>query len=256
VNPAVRCARPPPQHRRTAAPPGLTVAARYRDAVTSPARTPPSALPPTPRWALVPAALAPVGMIGGWTLAAALAPGFDPARETISALATARVEHPGVMTAGLVLTGLAHVGTAVGLRPAAQLGRVLLAVGGLGALAVAAFPADVAEDRHGLAAAIAFAALSVWPLGAWRRAGAGATRRPGGRPAVLAPATSVVAALALLALLAWFDTGVPQVDGESLTGLSERAVAGAQALWPLVVVLGTVRPRSARTPRLGGTSGT
>ncbi|NTW41094.1 MAG: DUF998 domain-containing protein, partial [Cellulomonadaceae bacterium] len=121
---------------------------------------------PAAPWTPVTAALAPVAMIGGWTLAAALAPGFDPVAGTISALATDQVTRPWVMTAGLALTGLCHLGTAAGLRPAALPGRALLGLGGLGTLAVAAFPVHVAPVAHGLAAGTAFVALAVWPAGA------------------------------------------------------------------------------------------
>ena len=190
------------------------------------------------------ATLAPVGMIGGWTLTQALEPWFDPLRGTISALAIGPVQHSWVMTAGLALTGLGHLGTAVGLRSAAPAGRVLLALGGIGALAVAAFPTDVAPTQHALAAAIAFGALSLWPAGAWRR-------RWAGRPWVLAPGTSFAVTGVLLALLGWFAFGVPQIGGETLTGLAERVLAGAQVLWPLAVVLVIVRGGRNRARHAG-----
>jgi zinc transporter ZupT len=59
------------------------------------ARTTPRSRPRVRGWAVASAVAAPVGMIGGWTLAAVLQRGFDPVRETISELATAAVELPG-----------------------------------------------------------------------------------------------------------------------------------------------------------------
>src|SRR5687768_3435009 len=92
-------------------------------------------------WAVLSAGLAPVCLVGGWTLAARRQPdGYDAVRDTISALAGRGATDPWVMTAGLAGLGACHVVTALGLRPAATPGRVLLAAGGAATLAVAAFP--------------------------------------------------------------------------------------------------------------------
>ncbi|MBX9243513.1 DUF998 domain-containing protein [Actinotalea ferrariae] len=190
-----------------------------------------------PAWTLASAAAAPVAMIGGWTLAAAAQERFDPVRETISALAATDATAPWIMTAGLAGTGLAHLVTAAGLRAARRPGRVLHAVGGLATLAVAALPVDVASRAHGVAAGIAFVALSLWPAFAWRR---------GERvPVVLRPVVGLAAAVVLLALLVLFVLELQGLtpDGGAATGATERWLAGAQALWPLAVVLGLRRTR-------------
>jgi hypothetical membrane protein len=174
---------------------------------------------------LAPAVAAPVAMIGGWLLAEALAPGFDPVARTISELATADVPHPGVMTAGLLVTGAAHVGTAAGLRGVPRAGRLGLALGGVATAAVGLLPLDRAPQAHGVAAAVAFGALALWPAASARRSGP----RPL-RPAVVVPATA-----ALLALLGWFVA--EQARGGGVVGLAERAVAGAESLAPLALVL-------------------
>lgn len=182
-----------------------------------------------PTWALVSATIAPVAMIGGWTVAAARqAAAFDPVRDTISALATSAATAGWIMTAGLAVTGVCHVITAAGLRAAAPGGRVLLAVGGVATAAVAALPVDVAPGAHGAAAGVAFVALSVWPAAAGRPGARGVLRRRRG----------TAATTGLVALLVWFVLelqGAPPASG-ALTGLAERALAGAQSLWPLVVV--------------------
>jgi hypothetical protein len=101
---------------------------------------------------------------------------------------------------------------------------VLLATGGAATVAVAAFPQPATGDSpaHVAAAAVAFPALSLWPALAWRRG-----RSP-------SRAVSFGAASGLLALLGWFGldffTGAPRI------GLSERALAAAQSLWPLAAV--------------------
>ena len=192
-----------------------------------------------PGWAVGTAALTPLGMIGGWTLAAALqGPGFDQVRDTISALATQSMQAPEVMTVGLALTGLGHLATAAALRPARARGRVVLAVGGLATVVVSALPVDSAPRAHGVAAAVGFGAHSLWPALAARRGG----------PGPLRPAVGIAASGALLALLTWFVVELQGVgpDGGAATGLAERAVAGAQSVWPLVVVLGLLRAARAR----------
>ncbi|WP_129338236.1 DUF998 domain-containing protein [Cellulomonas endophytica] len=199
---------------------GPTTAARGTDGV--------------PPWALASAVLAPVALVGGWTVAASREPGFDPVRETISALAATDAAAPAVMTAGLAVTGLAHVVTAAGLRPLAARARLLHAVGGVATAAVAALPSDVAGRPHGVAAGVAFVALAVWPAAAVRPGGTG----PAGR-------TGAVAAAVLVGLLGWFvlELTAPVPGVGDAVGLSERALAGGQALWPLAAVLLLRRPR-------------
>ncbi|SDI81325.1 Protein of unknown function [Frankineae bacterium MT45] len=199
-----------------------------------------------PRWAIVSSAGAPTALIGGWTLAAALQPQFSSARDTISALAAPTAEHRWVMTASLVTVGCCHVATAAGLHPARAAGRGLLALGGLATLAVAAFPIPASPDEpfpavgsstvHTAAASVAFGCLAVWPALAARR------QSP---VRALRPRWSLPAAGLLVAATGWFGS---QLDGD-LVGLSERVAAGAQALWPLVVVLSarSALPRSGRS---------
>jgi len=176
------------------------------------------------------AAFAPLFLIGGWTLAAALQPaGFSSVRDTISALAGLGATDRWVMTAGLAGLGVCHMVTALGLRPAAAGGRLLLALGGVATVLVAVFPVPRVGTSHihQVVAGIGFASLGLWPALAWRR----------GRPVpwVLRPAISVVAAVVLLGLVGWFATEL-YGDGTRV-GLTERFAAGAQSLWPLVVVL-------------------
>lgn len=209
-----------------------------------------------PTWAVASAVAAPVAMIGGWTLAGALQPRFDPVLETISALAATDATAPWVMTAGLAGTGAAHVVTALGLRPVPAPARAVHALGGLATLAVAALPVDAAPRAHGIAAGVAFGALALWPALAWRRGHRHQQRHrpgaagsaPGPRAhAVLSAPVAVGAATALTGLLALFVLelqGLTPDDGAA-TGLTERLVAGAQALWPLVVVVALRRAASS-----------
>ncbi len=210
-----------------------------------------------PGWATASSVTAPVLLIGGWTVAAAVQEGgFDPAAETISALAAQGATDRWLMTAALAGLGACHVITALGLRPAALSGRIVLAVGGLATIAVAAFPLDAGGEStpHAVAAGIAFLALAVWPAVAVPRAAVAPERRV---PWGLRPIVARVATAVLLGLVVWFalSLGGPRV------GLAERVAAGAQACWPLAVVMSvraewgrrlrTVSPASPATRRPG-----
>jgi hypothetical membrane protein len=205
-----------------------------------------------PWWAVGSSIAAPVFLIGGWTVAAALQPaGFDPLRDTISALAALGAADRVVMTVAFVGLGVSHLVTATGLLPAALVGRLVLALGGLATVLVAAFPEPRvgSSSRHALVAGIALVSLALWPALSGRRspktpdgvsgpatAGA-ATGRPvawGLRPGVAIGATAVL--LGLLGLFAAQLYG----DGPRI-GLTERLLAGAEALWPLVTVLSARR---------------
>jgi len=183
----------------------------------------------TPWWAVLSSAAAPAVLIGGWTLAAQRQPeGYDSTVATISSLAAQNATDRWLMTAALLGVGVCHGVTALGLRRAAPAGRVVLGLGGVATLLVAAFPVPAAGDApaHAAAAGVAFVALAAWPALAWRRGDQ--------VPAALRPVLSVGAAVALLGLVAWF--GVTLGTG-SRVGLAERLAAGAQAFWPLVAVL-------------------
>ena len=191
-----------------------------------------------PWWALASAGAAPVLLAGGLTLAEARQPpGYNPVRDTISALAAHGATDRWVMTSALAGLGACYVITAMGLRPARKTGRMVLVGGGVATLAVAAFrpPAHGNSIVHTVAATIAFTALGTWPVFAARlRTGA----------PLLTPSASVVASVILLGLVVWFAA---EVHGGQ-RGLAERAAAGAEALWPLVVVITTRRTIARAVP--------
>lgn len=201
----------------------------------------------TRRWAIVSAVVAPVALIGGWTVAASRQPGeYSAVRQTISALAAYGAHDRLIMTSGLFVLGVCHLVTAAGLRPAHRRGRLALGLGGAATVAVAAFPQpqDGSATAHVTAATIAFVALSIWPALAARR------DLPAGF--VLALPTSIIASAVLLGLLVWFAAAL---SGSSV-GLAERFLAGAQALWPLAVVLSTLRRNGRTSPWLARRSRT
>jgi hypothetical membrane protein len=176
-------------------------------------------------------------LIGGWTIAQARQPpGYSPVRDTISALAARGATDRWVMTSALAGLGACHVVTALGLRPARPGGRVVLAGGGVATVLVAAFPQPAHGNSvaHTVAATAAFIALSAWP--------AAASRGTASPAPLLARLPSVLASGALLGLVVWFAA---ELHGGQ-RGLAERAAAGAQAMWPLAVVITTRRARSHR----------
>jgi hypothetical protein len=80
---------------------------------------------------------------------------------------------------------------------------------------------------HTFWAATGFIVMTAWPAAARVR---GPLVPYGLRPAVAVSATTV-----MLGLLLWF--GAELISSGHQIGLAERALAGSQALWPLVVVL-------------------
>jgi len=195
-----------------------------------------------PWWGVLSSAAAPVLLVGGWTVAAALQPGsFDQVTGTISALAARGAADRWVMTAAFLAVGACHLVTGLALRPAGPAGRLALMTGGAATVAVAANPVTVSGPGslpHTLAAAVAFLSLASWPaLG----------RRPGPAvPPALRPGACAAATAALLGLLGWFYLELSAGGGQ--LGLAERVAAGAQALWPLAVVLSCRKQARGRAP--------
>lgn len=191
-----------------------------------------------PWWGVVSSAVAPVLLVGGWTVAAGLQPGsFNAVVGTISSLAAEGATDRWVMTLALAGVGACYVLTGLALRPAAAAGRLVLMTGGVATVLVAANPEPAGGGGslpHTLWAAAGFVALAAWPVAARKRDPVVA--------AVLRPAVSASAAGVLLGLLAWF--GAELIGGGRQVGLAERVLAGAQAVWPLAVVLACRRSQS------------
>lgn len=169
------------------------------------------------------ATAAPLALVGGWTLAQTRQPpSYDALRDTISALAAEGATDPWIMTAGLAVLGACHLATAAGLPEIGTAARAVLGFGGAATIAVAALPQPNAG--HVPAATGAFVALAVWP--ALSRL---APRRAGR-----------LAAAGLIALLGWLAV---DLRIETTLGLSERALAAAEALCPLAFAALVIRRR-------------
>ena len=171
-------------------------------------------------WVWVSLILAPLFLIGGWTLAQARQPeGYAAARDTISALAARGATDRWIMTAALAGLGASYVITAAGYWTLGRVARALLAVGGAATVVVSASPQPSAG--HVPAAVIGFIALAIWPA-----FGRGSRFR-----------SCRWVTLVLVALLAWFALAL--ATGNSV-GVSERALAGAEALTPIGITIASI----------------
>ena len=180
--------------------------------------------PRWPRWIGYPAVAAPVALIGAWTVAAALRPGFSSLSSTVSALAATDAPHRWIMTLGFVVSGCCLVLIAAGLRPVRWLARLVLAGAGVAVLTVAAQPLPGHGQVHSAAAFVAFTALACWPLLAASRVG----------PRLLSPAWGLPVSVVGLVLVVLLER-YPSMDGAG--GLLERVLAGAEVLWVCAVTL-------------------
>ncbi|WP_137990808.1 DUF998 domain-containing protein [Streptomyces vilmorinianum] len=182
-----------------------------------------------PRWALLSSGCAPVVLIGGWSIAAALeGPAYDPVAQTISVLGAYGAAGFWVMTGAFLALGVCHLLTAWGLRPAAFAGRVALGAGGVAAFVVAMLPAPSSGGSlpHGSVAVVGFALLALWPVLA-------ADRDGGAAPWGLRPVPAVAATTLMSVGAGWF---LIEMHREGAAGVAERLVTCMQSLWPLVVV--------------------
>jgi len=189
-----------------------------------------------PWWAEAAAGAAPVLLIGGFVVATAVQPAsYDPVRNTISQLAERGATDSWVMTSCLAGVGLCYLFSALGLRPARGIGRVLLAGGGVATLSIAFFrvPRAGYSLAHELSVIGAALTCCTWPMFAWRRL----------PPApLLSRKPSFAAGGLLVGLAAWYAL---ESHG-TLLGVAERCAAAAPPLWLLAVVVTTRRALSQR----------
>jgi hypothetical membrane protein len=190
-----------------------------------------------PWWAIVAASGAPLVLIGGFLVAAALQPAsYSPVRDTISELARQGATDSWLMTSALAGVGVCYLLAASGLRPARSAGRLLLAGGGVATLLIAGFrqPQHGYSLPHELAVIAAVLTCCTWPAFAWHRRDS---------PLLLRPVPSLAAAAVSLGLAAWYAL---ESHG-ALLGLAERCAASAPPLWLLAVAV-TTRRSQAREP--------
>ncbi len=192
---------------------------------------------PIPWWAVVAASAAPVLLIGGVVVATAMQPAsYNPVHDTISELAEQGATDSWVMTSALAGLALCYLLGALGLRPAGDVGRILLGCGGVATLMIAVFrqPQQGYSLGHELAVIATVLTCCTWPAFAWHR------RHPA---PLLRPIPSFAAAAVSLGLAAWYAL---QSDG-ALLGVAERIAAATPPLWLFAVVVTTQRALAQRT---------
>ena len=173
--------------------------------------------------------VAPVAVpVGSEVAAAAQPPGYDPVRQSLSTLGRIGATDRWIMTATLVVLGLAYLVGALALDRAPLRGRIALAVGGAGTMLAGLLPQpEVGSSAwHMTAATVGWIAFACWPLAA--------SRHPATSP-LLGRRTAWLVTGVLLVLLGWFF--VQLRTGGAQIGLSERVLIFAQTLWPTVVVV-------------------
>jgi Protein of unknown function (DUF998) len=199
-------------------------------------------------WGVISSAGSPALLVAGSTAAAALQPrSYNPVADTLSSLAAVGAVDRSLMTWALAGIGACYVMTGLALRPAALPGRAILMAVGVATIGVAANPEHNGHGGslpHTLLAATGFIAMAFWPA-------AGRVRGPG-VPYGLRPAVAISATAVMLGLLLWF--GAEGILAGHQVGLAERALAGTQATWPLVVVLTCLRSGRPVTIASCGTS--
>ncbi|HUC23901.1 MAG TPA: DUF998 domain-containing protein [Streptosporangiaceae bacterium] len=180
-------------------------------------------------WGVASAVLAPLLLVGGWTAAADLQPvPFDAVSRSISALAAQGMPYRWLITSALLGVGICNFVTGLALRPAAEAGRILLILGGVCSMLIAAYPqhSHSGSPAHEAFSVAGVVLMTVWPVAA--------IRRDPDAPYCLRPRVAYSAVLVNLGLLAWFTV---ELFNGPLLGLAERAVTVDQATWPLAVVL-------------------
>lgn len=183
-----------------------------------------------PWWALLTSGCAPVLLVGSWTIAQSRqGPAYDPAKQTLSVLASYGAGSYWLMTGLLLVLGTSYAVTAHALREAALAGRVALAGGGLCALALtlAPVPSSGGALEHGAVATLGLVLLAVWPPLA-------AVRGKGPVPWGLRPDVALGASAFMGAAALWF---LAELQSAGAPGIAERVVTFAQALWPFLVVV-------------------
>ena len=192
-----------------------------------------------PGWTVVSAGLSPVLATGGWLVADAVQPAsYSPIRKTISVLAGHAGTDRWIMTGALFLVGGCQLLTAAGLAGVRVRARILLAVAGLSSIGIAVSPepARGSTPQHLAWTALGAVAIAVWP--------AFVAQHAPPRPLILGSYGCAAVTAVFMVLLGWL---VIETQGGSDLGLAERLTTSTEVCWPFVVAVAlrqTTRPRT------------
>ena len=219
----------------------LGAAAVRRRAMTATRSMAGAAQARVPSWTLLATALLPTLLTTGWLVAGALEPApYDPVRQTVSVLAGQGAAHRWIVTSTLYVVGLIYLIIAAAFRALEPLSRAGLLVSGATAISVASFPepAHGTSTMHVLCTGIGAIALAVWPAIVARR-------RSPLRAALGTPIAFTAATISLL-LLVW--TAIETRNGSAL-GLAERVSSSLQTAWPFAVAVGLRHAQQQHEPQ-------
>ena len=182
------------------------------------------------RLLLVLAVLGPIQSVVGWSLSAALWPGYDSITQTISELASPESPVRYLQSSFFLLGALIDIVVAWKFTVLAKPARVLIFLGGLATIGLTIFPTPLVgvSEPHRVFATLSFVIFSVWPVFGMRF-----TRE---WPPIVRPLASIVATLALGAIAIGFLSVWTNPEIHT-AGLWERVVTTSQAVYPALVII-------------------
>ena len=182
-----------------------------------------------PVWAIVSAGLSPLLIVGGWLVADQLQPAsYSPVRQSVSVMAGHGGSYPWVMTSALFVVGACYLVTAAGMRGFRPPARILMIIGGLSSIGIAASPEPVhgSTPQHLAWTALGAATIAIWPVFS--------SGRGSSRPLLMTARGSAIVTAVFLALLGWL---IIETQAGSLLGLAERLDSSIEICWPFVIAL-------------------
>lgn len=181
------------------------------------------------RLLLVLAVVGPVQSVLGWSLSAALWPGYDPVVQTISELASPESPVRYLQSSFFILGALIDIVVALKFTVIAKPARVLIVLGGLATVGLTVFPTPLVgvSEPHRVFATISFVIFSIWPVFGMRF---GSEWPPIVRPYASIAATLVLGAIAIGFLAIWSNPDI------HTAGFWERVVTTSQAIYPALVI--------------------
>ena len=181
------------------------------------------------RLLLVLAVLGPVQSVVGWSMSAALWPGYDPVVQTISELASPESPVRYLQSSFFILGALIDIVVALRFTVIAKPARVLFFLGGLATIGLTIFPTPLVgvSEPHRVFATISFVIFSIWPVFGMRF-----TRE---WPTIVRPLASILGTL-ILGAIAFGFLAIWTNPAIQTAGFWERAVTTSQAIYPALVI--------------------
>ena len=178
---------------------------------------------------LVLAIVGPLQSVLGWTVSAALWPGYNSVVQTISELASPESPVRLLQSSFFILGAVIDIVVAWKFTVIAWPARLLIFVGAVATVGLTVFPTPLVGISwpHRIFAMISFVIFFIWPVFGMRL-------QPGW-PAIVRPLPSVLATIFLGAIAIWFLI-VWATPGAQYLGTWERVVTTSQAVYPALVI--------------------